>query len=96
MEIDVGAEEQTVETVEVVASGEDVPIPARSVGGAGPAGVGLMDQHMIVTSPEGILVPTSEVQTRGGHCLEGITVHSDGLVTVLKADNNFLNVNCKV
>ena len=68
MEIDVGAEEQTVETVEVVASGEDVPIPARSSvgGGAGSTGVGLMDQHMIVTSPEGILVPTSEVHMARG------------------------------
>lgn len=60
MEIDVGAEEQTVmdnvETVEVVASGDDVS-SMRAVH----VGVGLMDQHMIVTSPEGILVPTSEV-----------------------------------
>ena len=63
-----GGEEQAVmenvETVEVVASGDDVQIPASSSSAAAAvaAGVGLMDhQHMIVTSPEGILVPTSEV-----------------------------------
>ena len=62
MELDVGREEQAVmenvETVEVVASGVDIPVSTSTVVG----GVGLMDhQHMIVTSPEGILVPTSEV-----------------------------------
>lgn len=49
-----------VETVEVVASGEEVSIPVSST-----ADVRLMDQHMIVTSPEGILVPTSEVRKQG-------------------------------
>lgn len=64
MEIDVGGEQaviDNVETVEVVASGEDVSIPVSST-----AGVGLMDQHMMVTSPEGILVPTSEVHEGRG------------------------------
>ncbi len=61
---------ENVETVEVVASGEDVPIPVSSSAAAAAAavvaaGVGLMDQHMIVTSPEGILVPTSEVRQEG-------------------------------
>lgn len=62
MDIDVDGDEhpviENVETVEVVASSsEDVSIPVSGV----TRGVGLMDQHMIVTSPEGILVPTSEV-----------------------------------
>ena len=61
MEIDVGTAEQAVmdnvETVEVVASGDDMPIPVSST-----AGVGLMEQHMMVTNPESILVPTSEVR----------------------------------
>lgn len=61
MEIDVGGAEQTVmdnvETVEIVASGDDLPIPVSST-----AGVGLMEQHMMVTNPESILVPTSEVR----------------------------------
>ena len=60
MEIDVGGGDQAVmenvETVEVVASGDEVSIPVTST-----AGVGLMEQHMMVTHPEGILVPTSEV-----------------------------------
>ena len=64
MDLDVAGEDQTVmenvETVEVVASGDDVPIPVSNSTAA--AAVGLMDhQHMIVSSPEGILVPTSEV-----------------------------------
>lgn len=63
MEIDVGGTDPTVlenvETVEVVASGDDV----TSVVSSAAANVGLMDQHnhMIVANPEGILVPTSEV-----------------------------------
>lgn len=60
MEIDVGGGEQAVmenvETVEVVASGDDISIPASS------GDVGLMNQHMMVTNSEGILVPTSEVR----------------------------------
>lgn len=61
MEIDVGGEEhnaiESVETVEVVASGDDLPVEVSTVGG------GLMDhQHMIISNPEGILVPTSEVR----------------------------------
>jgi hypothetical protein len=61
MEIDVGSESAVidgVETVEVVASGDDIPIPVTSTAAGG---VGLMEHHMMVTSPEGILVPTSEV-----------------------------------
>ena len=76
MELDVGGEEQAVmenvETVEVVASGEDVPIPTATSNGASAGGVGaLIDhQHMIVSSPEGILVPTSEVSVRSTEIYE--------------------------
>lgn len=73
MEI-VGAEEQTVETVEVVASGDDVPIPASS---AAAGGVGLMEQHMMVTNPEGILVPTTEV------CKQGVLIQQVAVDCVL-------------
>lgn len=60
MEIDVGGGEEqgvmdNVETVEVVASGDDVSIPSSS------AAEGLMDQPIIVANPESILVPTSVV-----------------------------------
>ncbi len=59
MEIDVGEESHSVmdnvETVEVVASGDDIPVAGSSVGGA------LIDQHMIITNPDNILVSTSEV-----------------------------------
>ena len=61
MEIDVGSEPavmDNVETVEVVASGDDMPLPVNSTAAAT---VGLMDHHIMVTHPEGILVPTSEV-----------------------------------
>ena len=60
MDIDVGGEQtvlESVETVEVVASGDDI---ANTVNGVSSVGA-LMDQHMIVANPEGILVPTSEV-----------------------------------
>lgn len=65
MEIDVGGAHQAVlenvETVEVVASG-DVSIPVTS--STSGSGVGLMDQHMMVTNPDGILVPTSEIESQ--------------------------------
>lgn len=70
MEIDVGGGEQAVmenvETVEVVASGDDISIPASS------GDVGLMNQHMMVTNSEGILVPTSEVRKFLSMTLQGI------------------------
>ena len=58
MEIDVGGQEHdqmdSVETVEVVASGDDLPV-----------GGGLLDhQHMVMTNSEGILVSSSEVSSR--------------------------------
>lgn len=66
MEIDVGEEDHSVmdnvETVEVVASGDDMPVTVTS---AGTVVGGLMDQHMIIANPEGILVPTSEVNFLG-------------------------------
>jgi len=62
MEIDVGEEDhsvmENVETVEVVASGDDIPVTVTSSGTV----VGsLMDQHIIIANPESILGPTSEV-----------------------------------
>ena len=53
---------ENVETVEVVASGDDIPVTVTSSGSV----VGsLMDQHIIIANPEGILVPTSEVSLKG-------------------------------
>ncbi len=75
MEIDVGGGgeqgvvmERVIETVEVVASGDDVPIPSVHVSSR--VG-GLMARHMIVANPEGILVPTSEVSSAGESGGEG-------------------------
>lgn len=75
MEIDVGSEPavmDNVETVEVVASGDDIPIPASSTAAGN---VGLIDHHMMVTHPEGILVPTSEVCQVVGRICRGHAMH---------------------
>ena len=59
-----GGEEQqvidTVETVEVVSSGDDLSMP-RPVATSPSVGDLMEHHHMIVANSEGMLVPTSEV-----------------------------------